>query len=163
MARGKRGTDWFRLGVALGLPFVVAAIGGAVTAPAIETWYAGLVKPALNPPNWLFAPVWTTLYLLMGVAFYRVIRGGVRTMNQEAATQFFVLQLGLNLAWSVVFFGFRQPDFALVVILLLLLFIVGTALCFRSIDRIAALLLMPYLIWVSFATYLNLQIMLLNG
>ncbi|MGI6103665.1 MAG: TspO/MBR family protein [Patescibacteria group bacterium] len=163
MARGRRRIDWFRLGVALGLPFVVAAIGGAVTTNSIETWYAGLVKPAFSPPNWLFAPAWTALYFLMGIAFYRVIRGGVRTMNQEAATEFFVLQLGLNLAWSVVFFGFRQPDFALVVILLLLLFIIGTVLCFRSIDRAAALLLVPYFIWVSFATYLNLQIVLLNS
>ena len=134
------------------------ALGAAVTAPAIPGWYAGLAKPSFNPPNWLFAPVWTALYILMAIAAWLVWRRG----NARTPLMLFALQLVLNSIWSLLFFDRHRIDLALIDIVLLLGTIVVTALAFRRRSAIAALLLMPYLAWVSFATVLNFAIWRLN-
>lgn len=137
----------------------VGALGASVTAPAIPTWYAALAKPSFNPPNWLFAPVWTALYVMMAVAAWLVWRRGAIGI---AAPGLFALQLGLNSAWSMLFFGLHRIDLALVDIVLLLAAIGATALVFRARSTAAALLLLPYLAWVCFATLLNFAIWRLN-
>ena len=140
------------------LCLAAGALGAAVTAPAIPTWYAALAKPSFNPPNWIFAPVWTTLYVLMAIAAWLVWRRG----NARTPLVLFALQLVLNSAWSLLFFGLHRVDLALIDIALLLAAIVATALSFRPRSAVAALLLVPYLAWVSFATVLNFAIWRLN-
>jgi tryptophan-rich sensory protein len=147
--------------VLLGFIAVCLALGGlgaAVTAPAIPTWYAALAKPSFNPPNWLFAPVWTALYVMMAIAAWLVWRRG----NARTALVLFILQLLLNSAWSLLFFGLHRVDLALIDIVLLLAAIVATALAFRARSTAAAALLLPYLAWVCFASVLNFAIWRLN-
>jgi benzodiazapine receptor len=134
------------------------ALGAAITAPAIPTWYAGLAKPSFNPPDWLFGPVWTALYLMMAVAAWLVWRRGAA----RAALLLFALQLVLNSAWSLLFFGIHRVDLALIDIVVLLAAIVATTLAFRRASTIAALLFVPYIAWVSFAMALNIAIWRLN-
>ncbi|WP_458204865.1 TspO/MBR family protein [Haladaptatus sp. NG-SE-30] len=140
---------------------VVCELAGIVpsilTASDVATWYPTLSKPAFTPPSWVFGPVWTTLYLLMGVALFLVWRRGSRV-----ALAIFAVQLALNAAWTLVFFGMRWPAGGLVVILALLVAIVATMVAFARVDRRATLLLVPYLLWVSFATLLNYELWRLN-
>lgn len=139
----------------------VGAIGGAVTSSSVGTWYQQLRKPSFNPPDWVFAPVWTTLYIAMAVAAWRVWRErGLQGARFELSL--FAAQLALNLGWSILFFGLRQIGGALVEIVLLLAAIVATAVAFRRIDGIAALLLVPYVAWVAFATLLTAALWRLN-
>ncbi len=140
------------------LCLALGVLGAEVTAPAIPSWYAGLAKPSFNPPNWIFAPVWTALYVLMAIAAWLVWRRG----NARVPLTLFALQLVLNSAWSLLFFGLHRVDLALIDIVLLAAAIVATALAFRRRSAIAALLLVPYLAWVSFATVLNFAIWRLN-
>lgn len=140
---------------------LVGIVGAVFTATGVESWYATLNQPELAPPNWVFGPVWTTLYALMGVAAWLVWREGTGRARQVALGLFGV-QLALNFSWSFVFFGAEAILPALVVILVLLFFIGTTATAFWRIDRRAALLLVPYLAWVSFATYLNYGFWVLN-
>ncbi len=155
---------WFRKWGALvvfsAIVAVVAILGSAVTLPKIPTWYAGLEKPAFNPPNWVFGPVWTLLYALMALAGWRVWLGPAP--GRTKALQWFFVQLALNAAWSPIFFGWQRPALALVIIVLLLLAIVFTIMRFWSLDRVAAWALTPYLGWVAFATLLNASIVVLN-
>ena len=146
------------------LPVAAASlIGSAVTVPQIPGWYAGLAKPPFNPPNWLFAPVWTTLFALMGLAVFRVLSRPPGTIDRGRALLAYHVQLALNLAWSCVFFGLQSPAGGLVVIALLIAAIVWTIRRFAALpDRFAAWLLAPYLAWVSFAAALNLSIWWLN-
>jgi translocator protein len=152
---------WLSLLTSLGCCLTVGAIGGRWTAPAIPTWYRGLRKPFFNPPNGVFAPVWTTLYLLMGVAAWRIAvqpESAVRTLGLSL----FVVQLALNLAWSWIFFRRHAMGAALVEMALLWAAIAATLGTFAQVDRAAAWLLAPYLAWVSFAALLNLAIWRLN-
>jgi len=142
--------------------FGAAAMGNAVTIPAIPTWYAGLAKPWFNPPNWAFGPAWTILYLLMAIAFWRFLERRSAKAAWRWALALFVGQLILNVLWSVTFFGMRDPTSALVVVIALELAIVATIAAFRPIDRVAAWLLLPYAAWVGFATVLNIGIVWLN-
>ncbi len=142
----------------IALCLAAGALGAAMTAPAIATWYPTIAKPSFNPPNWIFAPVWTTLYILMAVAAWLVWRRG----NAGTPLALFGLQLVLNSAWSLLFFGLHRVDLALLDIVLMLAAIVATALSFRTRSTVAALLLVPYLAWVSFATVLNFAIWRLN-
>lgn len=150
-----------------GLAFFVAlclgigALGAAVTATSVKTWYADLVKPSFTPPNAVFGPVWTALYVLMAVAAWRVWRAADRDTTRGPLT-LFALQLALNLGWSVVFFGLGKIGAAVATIVVLDVGVVVTLLAFRTIDRWAALLMMPYLAWVSFATVLNITLWRLN-
>lgn len=139
----------------------VAAAGGAVTATSVGTWYQSLEKPPFNPPDWVFAPVWTTLYLLMAVAAWRVWRAP-GSPKRVAALADFSVQLALNLAWSVLFFGLQLIAAALVEILFLLAAITMTTIRFRRIDPLAGTLFLPYLLWVAYATILNAALWWLN-
>lgn len=155
------GRDILALVLLVGLCLGVGGLGGAVTAESVTTWYATLNKPSFNPPNWIFGPVWTALYILMGVAAWRVWRSADRD-TARGPLAVFALQLAVNLGWSVAFFGLRNPGLAVVVILALDLLVLATALMFRRIDRLAAWLLVPYLAWISFATLLNITIWRIN-
>ena len=140
---------------------VVSGIGGLVTATSVGGWYTTLDKPAFNPPNWVFAPVCTFLFLLMAIAAWRVWRSP-RTVVRRRALGLFSLQLVLNLLWSVLFFGFQQIGLALFDLLLLLSAIAYSAVLFWRIERLAGWLFVPYLLWVAFAGALNLSLWLLN-
>ncbi len=138
-----------------------AVIGNFATLPNIAPWYEGLVKPPFNPPNGVFGPVWTLLYVLMAWAFYRVLTAHPGTPRRRAIILFLV-QIALNAAWSVAFFGLHSPSAGLVVILLLVGAIVAAIRAFLAVDRVAGGALVPYLGWVSFATVLNVSIWWLN-
>ena len=143
-------------------PIIVASLlGNAATIPNIAPWYEGLIKPPLNPPNWVFGPVWTLLYVLMGVAFYRILRSP-DCARRSRAIWLFVAQLVLNAAWSFAFFAAHSPLLGLVVILPLEVLILATIDAFRRIDGVAAACLVPYALWVAFATYLNGALFALN-
>lgn len=153
--------DVFGLGGFVAVCLAVAGLGGAITATSVGTWYPGLHKPTFNPPDWVFAPVWTTLYVLMAIAGWRVWRragwDGART-----ALSIFAFQLVMNLGWSSLFFGLRQVGLALVEIVILLLFIAINALLFWKIDPLAGALFVPYGLWVAFAAVLNAALWVLN-
>ncbi len=150
-----------RLIISLGTPLLIGFLGSYFTTPNIPTWYATLAKPALNPPSWVFAPVWTILYLLMGYAFYLIWTQKTK-LNKTHAYVLFFIQLFLNLIWSYLFFALRLPPLALVEIIILWLAILLTIFKFKAINKLAAYLLIPYILWVSFATYLTFQVVLLN-
>ncbi len=136
-------------------------IGAFFTVTSVTSWYATLNQPPLNPPNWVFGPVWTTLYTLMGIALYLVIT----TKSKQSKTLsyvFFGTQLALNTLWSILYFGFERIDLALIEIVVLLVFILLTLWQIGKINNTAAWLLVPYVAWVSFATYLNAGYFLLN-
>ncbi len=147
---------------AIGVCLLAGLVGSAFTAPAIPTWYAALAKPALNPPAWVFGPVWTVLYILMGIALYLVWSRGWTHKNVKVATVIFAVQLVLNILWSYLFFGLQSPFFALIEIVLLWVAILMTTVAFYRVSVPAAVLLLPYLLWVSFAAYLNYGIYTLN-
>jgi translocator protein len=152
----KRATDWLGLIVWIAVPFAAAWIGGRVTDPS---WYLELRRPAWAPPGWLFGPVWTALYLLMGVAAWRVWR---RAGFDGAALPLFLVQLALNAAWSWLFFGLRRPDLAFAEIVVLWLLILATLRAFLKVDRPAGWLLAPYLAWVTYAAALNFALWRMN-
>jgi tryptophan-rich sensory protein len=142
--------------------FGAATIANLVTMPVIPTWYAGLVKPFFNPPNWLFGPVWGLLYAMMAVAFWRILRLPAQTPGRMAAIVAFLLQMTLNALWSVAFFGAQSPNLGLLVIAALWIAIAATIAVFARLDRAAGWLLAPYIAWVSFAALLNGAIWRLN-
>ena len=145
----------------LALCLGIGALGASVTATSVETWYAGLVKPSFNPPDEVFGPVWTVLYILMGVAAWRVWRSADRDTTRGPLT-LFALQLAINLGWTVVFFGLQKIASAVATIVVLDVAVLVTMLAFRPVDRLAALLMLPYVVWVAFATVLNVAIWRLN-
>jgi translocator protein len=137
-------------------------IGSFFTSSSITTWYLTLNKPFFNPPNWLFGPVWTILYLMMGVSLYIIWDKGINNKISKIAISLFFIQLTLNVLWSIIFFGLKSPLFALIEIIFLLIFILLTIIYFYKISKFASYLLVPYLMWVSFATILNFAIYYLN-
>ena len=150
-----------------GAAFVLAcecagAIGAFFTASAIPGWYATLARPHFAPPNWVFGPVWTFLYAMMGIAAFLVWQMGMRDARVRSALRMFALQLALNVLWSIIFFGMRSVSGALVDIALLWLAIVAMIVYVARVSRPAAWLLAPYILWVSFAAYLNASIWVLN-
>ena len=150
--------QWVVLAVSMALPLLVGALGGIVTDSG---WYAELRRPAFAPPGWLFGPVWTALYLGMGVAAWLVWRrAGFR--KARAALALYALQLVFNALWNPIFFGLRAMGWALVDIVVLAVAIVVTLIKFYRIDRSAGLLLVPYLLWVLFASVLNFSLWMLN-
>jgi benzodiazapine receptor len=156
-------TDIAKLFICCAVPFLIGIIGSLfMTADTLGNWYANLNKPPFNPPNWIFGPVWTTLYIMMGVAAYMVWRKGLDDKVVRIALVCFIVQLFLNGIWTPLFFGLHSPLLGLIDIVLLLNAIIVTIFVFSKISRPAALLLIPYLIWVSFATVLNASIYLLN-
>lgn len=146
------------------LPVVAAAaLGSIATTPNIPVWYEGLQKPVFTPPNWLFAPVWTVLYLMMAAAIWRVMSVPADFPGRSAAIGAFFVQLALNAGWSWAFFGFHDPAAGLAVIVVLLVMILATIRLFWHLDRVAAWLLVPYAAWVTYALALNFEIWRLNG
>lgn len=137
-------------------------IGSVFTTPSIPGWYEGLAKPPFNPPNWIFGPVWTILYAMMGVAAYLVYEKGMRNKEVKRAMAVFAGQLLLNTLWSIVFFGAHMILAGAGVIVLLWVGILASILLFRPISKLAACLLIPYILWVSFATVLNSSLYILN-
>jgi tryptophan-rich sensory protein len=159
---GMKRMNWLRLIGCVVLCLAAGFIGSFFTFSAIPTWYATLVKPAFSPPNWLFGPVWTTLYIMMGIALYIVREHGAKKPLVADASLWFGLQLALNTAWSILFFGLHSPALGLACIAVLWLAIAVTMEKFRKISRNAFLLLVPYIAWVSFAMLLNASLWLLN-
>lgn len=151
---------YIKLVISLVLPLSVGGLSGFLTSNSVDTWYVTLVKPILNPPSWIFGPVWTTLYIMMGIALYLVWKSDFN--QKDKAIKVFGVQLTLNFLWSILFFGLQNPALALVDIVLMLVFIVWNIVLFYRISKTAGWLLFPYFLWVSFATYLNLAIFLLN-
>lgn len=141
---------------------LIGFVSGIVTHGSVDSWYAALEKPAFTPPNWVFAPVWTLLYILMGIAAGLVWARGFYHLWVKTALYYFGFQLLFNGLWSIVFFGFRQPFAALLVILVLAVLIILTIKWFKIVSPVAAYLLVPYLVWVFYATYLNYRIWALN-
>lgn len=148
--------------ISIGLALTVAAIGGLATSSSVGSWYATLNKPSFNPPSAVFGPVWTTLYILMALAAWRVWRSPAADDKRRRALMLYGVQLALNLAWSLIFFGLRRPDLAMIEIAVLLAAIVATTAAFARVDRPAAWLMAPYIAWVSFASVLNFAIWRLN-
>ena len=146
--------QWLGLAFFVGMSFAAAGVGSLFTTPAIPGWYESLRKPAWTPPNWLFGPVWSLLYLAMGTAAWLVWRGRGFTGARLALALFFA-QLALNALWSILFFGRRSPGAALVEIVFLWALIFATMAAFWRLSRAAGWLFVPYLWWVTFAMFLN--------
>ena len=161
VAQRHRALDLIALALFLALCLGIGALGAAVAETSVTGWYADLAKPSFNPPEELFGPVWTVLYVMMGVAAWRVWRAADRDTTRGPLT-LFALQLALNLGWTVVFFGLQKIGSAVATIIVLDVGVIVTALAFRTVDRLAAFLMAPYLAWVAFATVLNIAIWRLN-
>ena len=143
------------------IPLAVGGFSGMATRTAIRGWYNQLRKPSFNPPNWLFGPVWTMLYILMGVSLYIIIRQEP-SAERERALLFFTAQLVLNFFWSIIFFYYKRLGFALIEIAVLWFFIIGMIISFIAVNPLAGYLQIPYLCWVSFASILNASVWQLN-
>jgi len=154
--------DYYKLTVAVVVCQLAGIIGSVATSSSVSTWYSTLTKPALNPPGWVFGPVWITLYLLMGIALFLIWKKGVKRNEVKVAMSVFGAQLILNTVWSLLFFGAQNPGWALVDIVLLWAAIVWTIALFYKVSQPAAYLLVPYILWVSFAAYLNYALWILN-
>lgn len=157
--------SWLRLGTMIVVIALVEILSTSVTIPAVRDWYPTLAKPAWNPPNWVFGPVWTTLYAMIawcGWQLWEQVRRIQPSVWLHPVMAWFVLQMVANFCWSILFFGLHLPRYALADILLLDIAIIGTILAAWRVDRLCAWLLMPYLLWVLYATSLNGGIVWLN-
>jgi benzodiazapine receptor len=156
--------DIWRLILSIAICQLAGFIGSLFTSPAVPTWYASLSKPSFSPPNWLFAPVWIVLFIIMGISLFLVWRHRKDIPNHvNPALGIFGLQLALNVLWSAAFFGMKSPIGGLVVIVFLWVAIFATILQFRKVSELASLLLIPYIVWVTFAAILNFSLFRLNS
>jgi tryptophan-rich sensory protein len=155
-------TPAIALVAALVLPQAVGFLGALSTVGAVRDWYPTLARPSFAPPTWVFGPVWTTLYVMMGVASWLVWRQGLARPEARSALTVYAVQLAFNLAWPWLFFGLRQPFLALLEIVVLLVLIGVTAWRFAPLSRAAAVLMVPYGSWVAFASALNAGFWWLN-
>jgi len=151
-----------KLFLSLGLCLSAGFIGAIFTRQSVSTWYQTINKPSFNPPNWIFSPVWTTLFILMGISLFLVWQKGLSEKNIRVALLIFLIQLIFNTMWSLVFFGLKSPFLGFLVIVILWFLILLTILKFFKISKIAGWLLVPYILWVSFASILNFYIWILN-
>jgi tryptophan-rich sensory protein len=156
-----KSSRWVPLGLFLLLAFAAAVIGALATYSGVQTWYPVLQKPAWTPPDWVFAPVWTLLYIAMAVAGWRAWRSET-PFGARMIFRLYAAQLALNAFWSILFFGFQRPGVALIEIIVLWLVLIRILVRFRETDRVAAWLWAPYVLWVSFAAVLNAAIWDLN-
>ena len=154
--------NWTVLIAAVIICNLAGIIGSFFTFSAIPGWYATLVKPELSPPNWVFGPVWTTLYTFMGIAAYLVWEKGINKKDVKTALGVFGIQLVLNSIWSIIFFGMNMIFYAFIEIIFLWVAIAASIVLFYRIDKRAAYLLIPYIVWVSFAAFLNYNLWILN-
>lgn len=152
----------FRLLASVMVCQFAGVIGSIFTTSSLEDWYFLLEKPTFNPPSWVFFPVWTILYTLMGISLYLVWKQGIKERKVKTGVFLFGLQLGLNTLWSLLFFGLKSPYYAFLEILILWAAILLTIMQFWNISKSASLLLIPYILWVIFAALLNYQIWVLN-
>jgi len=153
---------YIKLFIAIILPLLAGFIGSVFTTTGLDSWYSELAKPSFNPPNWLFGPVWTTLYILMGISLYLIWQKGLKESFNKNSFILFIVHLALNSFWSIAFFGMQNPGLAFIVIIALWLAILTLIIRFYKINRLAAYLLIPYILWVSFASILNYSIWQLN-
>ncbi|MBN2517455.1 MAG: tryptophan-rich sensory protein [Candidatus Altiarchaeota archaeon] len=154
--------NWLKLVASLAVCQGAGLAGSVFNIESIPTWYATINKPFFNPPNWVFAPVWTILFILMGVSLYLVWENGFGKEEVKKSVYLFGIQLALNIFWSALFFGLRSPGLAFVEIVLLWAAILLTIMQFKKVSKKAAWLLVPYIAWVSFAALLNLSVWGLN-
>ncbi|MEI6057516.1 MAG: TspO/MBR family protein [bacterium] len=158
----KLSTTWKQLVIAIVGSELAGIVGTVFTTPSITTWYTTLTKPSFNPPSWVFGPVWTILFALMGIAAYLVWKKGWLHKNIKIALSVFIIQLILNTLWSIIFFGMHSPGTAFIEIIFLWLSIATMLALFYKISRPAAYLIIPYILWISFAAFLNYSIWILN-
>jgi benzodiazapine receptor len=151
-----------RLIICIIASFAAGGIGSLFTFKAIPTWYAGLKKPPYTPPNWVFGPIWTTLYILMGISVFLVWQKGLATDGAMLAFILFWIQLAFNALWSVIFFGMKSKEGGVIIIIVLWLLILATIIASFRVSGWAGALLIPYIVWVSIASYLNIGVWLLN-
>lgn len=153
---------YFKLIAAIIICQLAGIIGSFFTVSSVSTWYQTLNKPSFNPPSWLFGPVWITLYFLMGISLYLVWRKELKTKTYKTALTIFAVQLVLNALWSILFFGLKMPGIAFIEIVLLWISIILSMIYFYKISKASTYLLIPYILWVSFASILNFAIYYLN-
>lgn len=153
-------SNTIKLFIAIIISELAGIIGSIFTGSSIDGWYAEIIKPAFNPPAWVFGPVWITLYSLMGVSLWLIWKSD--STEKKKAISLFIVQLVLNAIWSPIFFGSHSIGNALAVLVLLWAAIALTILIFKKVSKLAAWLLVPYILWVSFALYLNYSIYVLN-
>jgi benzodiazapine receptor len=158
----KEGKNLWKLVVSILVVELVGILSSFATFSSIPNWYALLIKPSFNPPNWIFGPVWTILYLMIGISLYLVWTSRIKSDLKIKAYWIFAIQLALNGLWTIVFFGMHQILGALAIIILLWIFIILNIFAFYKISKPAAYLLIPYWLWVSFASILNFSIWMLN-
>lgn len=158
----RKGINYKKLGLSFLMVFAAAFIGSVFTFSEIPTWYASLNKPRITPPNWLFSPMWTSLYTLMIISFYIIWANYEKHKDFKLARNLFIIQLILNAFWSIMFFGLHELVLALVVIIFLDFFVLANIIEFRNIEKRAGYLLLPYIAWLTAATILNLTIALIN-
>jgi tryptophan-rich sensory protein len=158
---GGKMKNYHKFIISLGLPLLVGFIGSLFTAQSVNTWYRTLKKPSFTPPNWLFAPAWTLLFILMGVAFYLIWQKDFGSRPRPYIT-IYALQLFFNLLWSFFFFTLRNPLLSFCEIIILWFLILLNTIVFFKVSRIAGFLLIPYLLWVTFAGFLNFFLYVLN-
>ena len=154
--------SWGKLLISIFVAELIGIIGSLFTVDAISTWYVTLNRPSFSPPNWVFGPVWTTLYLLMGISAFLIWQKGLDRKDVRSALWIYRLQLLLNLGWSIIFFGLHNPGGAFLEIILLWIMIAVNIIVFYKISKAAAYLLVPYILWVTFAAFLNYSIWALN-
>jgi translocator protein len=148
--------------IAVSIPLLAGGISGFFTVTGVESWYQYINKPSWNPPNWIFGPVWTTLYIMMGIALFLVWKADTSYELKKIAFVLFGVQLLLNFCWSFLFFKLEQPGWAFAEIIVMWLFILMTIFAFAQVSKTAAWLLVPYISWVSFAAILNYTIWKMN-
>lgn len=156
--------DYKKLVICLLIPQLAGLLGSIANFTSLDSWYISLVKPSFNPPSWIFGPVWTFLFLLMGLSLYLVWqkKGSFHKKQWNLTIKIFSVQLGLNILWSYLFFFFHNPLAGFLEIILLWIFILLNIIYFYKLNKTAGLLLVPYLLWVSFATFLNFNLWILN-
>lgn len=152
-----------KLVISIAIPVAIGATAGFFTVTGVGSWYQAINKPSWNPPGWVFGPVWTMLYIMMGVSLYLVWKSGINNHLKRTAIGLFAVQLILNFFWSFIFFDQQQPGWAFVEIIAMWVFILLTIFAFAKVNKTAAWLLVPYISWVSFATILNYTIWELNN
>ncbi|MEM7813841.1 MAG: TspO/MBR family protein [Candidatus Aenigmatarchaeota archaeon] len=159
----KKALDLRKLATSVFLCIAVGSLGSVFTAPAIGEWYPSLAKPAWTPPDWVFGPVWTTLFILMGIALYLVWGKGLKAKGVKPALEMFCAQFALNVLWSFLFFGLRSPLYGLAGIIFLWIAIAATIWRFYLVSKPAAYAMIPYIAWVTIAAALNYSVFALNA
>ena len=154
--------DAIKLIISIVASFAAGGVGTLFTFKAIPTWYQGLKKPPYTPPNWVFGPVWTTLYILMGISVFLIWQKGLTTNGAVLPFTLFWIQLAINALWSIIFFGMKSKGGGVITIIMLWLLILATIITSFRVSGWAGALLIPYIVWVTVASYLNIGVWLLN-